>query len=183
MPAAATGDPPSHLFRINVDPNYRTFPTSAEFLRNTKKIANTAPDGTFTNAVWSDLDIACGQCHGGGVNGSGAKVASLPLSKKQLARYAKGMHGNTNTGPIAAMTGAPTVTGHTVSFTDNSKDAQDPQYYLRIAVSWGDGKMETGQPGGTFLHTYRSAGTFTIRHTATDTEGLTGYESVKVVVP
>ena len=91
MPAAATGDPPSHLFRINVDPAYSTFPTSAEFLGNTKKIANTAPDGTYTNAVWTDLDIACGQCHGGGVNGSGGKF--LPMSKKTLALHAKDMHG------------------------------------------------------------------------------------------
>ena len=139
MPAAATGDPPSHLFRINVDPNYSTFPTSAEFLGNTKKIANTAPDGTFTNAVWSDLDIACGQCHGGGLTGSGAKV--LPMSKKQLALHAKDMHGNSNTAPTAAMT-ALTVSGYTVTFIDNSKDAQDPQYNLRITVSWGDGKIE-----------------------------------------
>jgi hypothetical protein len=93
------------------------------------------------------------------------------------------MHGNlNNTPPIAAMTGL-TVSGHTVTFTDNSTDVQDPQYDLRIAVSWGDGKNETGQPGGTFLHTYRRAWTFTIRHSATDTEGLTGYESFKVVVP
>ena len=28
--------------------------------------ANTAPDGSYTNAVWVDLDAACGQCHGGG---------------------------------------------------------------------------------------------------------------------
>ena len=80
------------------------------------------------------------------------------------------------------MTGL-TKSGLTVTFQDNSKDAPDPQYNLRIAVSWGDGKIETGQPGGTFMHTYKRAGTFTIRHKATDTEGLTGYESVKVTVP
>jgi hypothetical protein len=189
-----------HVFRINTDPDYSTFPavgattpgicsapnygTRAACLAAGKSwslVANSAPDGTYTNAVWVDLDLACGQCHGGGANGSGGKV--LPMSKEQLARYAKNMHGNGNTQPIAAMTGAPTVTGHTVSFIDNSTDRQDQQYSLRIRVSWGDGRIESGQPGGTFLHTYRSAGTFTIRHTATDTEGFTGYESVKVVVP
>jgi len=51
------------------------------------------------NAVWVDLDLACGQCHGGGKTGSGAKV--YPLTKKQLAKYAKDMHGTTpqNTRP------------------------------------------------------------------------------------
>jgi hypothetical protein len=179
MPAAATGDPPSHLFRISVDPAYSTFPTSAEFLGNAKKIANTAPDGVYANAVWSDVDLACGQCHGGGLTGSGAKV--YPLTKKQLAQAAKNMHGNTNTAPTAAMT-VPTVTGYTVSFIDKSTDSQDQPYDLRISVNWGDRKVSSGQPGGAFQHTYKKAGTYTISHTATDTEGLTGYESVSVVV-
>ena len=54
-----------HLFRINADASYSTFPSSA--LMGVVD-ANTAPDGTFTNAVWVDLDSACGQCHGGGTN-------------------------------------------------------------------------------------------------------------------
>jgi hypothetical protein len=182
MPAAATGDPPSHLFRINVDPAYSTFPTSAEFLGNTKKTANTAPDGTYTNAVWTDLDIACGQCHGGGASGSGAKV--LPMSKEQLALRAKGMHGITqNAWPTAAMTASPTVTGRTVSFTDNSTDTEDPQSALRITVNWGDWTISRGRVGSTFSHTYLAGGTFTIIHAVTDTEGVTNSEKVSVVIP
>jgi len=81
------------------------------------------------------------------------------------------------------MTGL-TVTGYTVTFVDNSKDAQDPQYTLRIRVNWGDGtRPSTGQPGGTFVHTYRKAGTFTITHAATDKGGLMGSETVSVTVP
>jgi len=184
MPVTVAGVA-AHLFRINVDPNYSTFPTVAQFNAGQKTANTYRPDvGSNANwdAVWIDLDLACGQCHGGGANGAGAKV--YPLSKAQLAVYAKGMHSATyqNPPPIAAMTGL-TVSGRTVTFTDNSTDAQDPQYDLRISASWGDGKIETGQPGVTFLHTYRSAGTFTIRHTTTDTEGLTGYESVKITVP
>ena len=77
------------------------------------------------------------------------------MSKKELAVHAKNMHGQpSNTAPTAAMTAPPTVTGYTVSFIDNSTDRQDPQYNLRIAVNWGDGKISSGQPGGTFLHTY-----------------------------
>jgi len=189
-----------HVFRINTDPRYSTFPavgattpgicsdpsntTRAACLAAGKSwslVANSAPDGDYKNAVWVDLDLACGQCHGGGVTGSGAKS----LSKRQLAQYAKGIHGvsrNPNTAPTAAMTGL-TVTGSTVTFTDNSTDVEDPQYMLRIAVNWGDGTIESGQPGGAFQHTYDFTGTFTINHTATDTSGLTGYESVQVVVP
>ena len=46
MPKATDGGFPSHLFRINVNPSYSTFPTPDEFLGNTKKVANTAPDGS-----------------------------------------------------------------------------------------------------------------------------------------
>ena len=41
MPKATEGGFPIHLFRINTDVSYSTFPTSAEFLGNTKKVANT----------------------------------------------------------------------------------------------------------------------------------------------
>jgi len=181
MPKATSGGFPSHLFRINVDPAYSTFPTSAEFLGNTKKIANTAPDGTFTNAVWTDLDIACGQCHGGGATGSGAKV--YPLTKKQLARYAKGMHdavSRQNTLPAAAMTAPPTVNGCTVSSTDNTTDAEDPQSGLLITVDWGDWTISTGPAGSTFSHTYGTGGKFGIIHAAKDTEGGMNSEKVSV---
>lgn len=52
-----------HLYRINSDPNYATFPPTA--LTATVN-ANTAADGSYTNAVWVDVDHACGKCHGGG---------------------------------------------------------------------------------------------------------------------
>jgi hypothetical protein len=53
-----------HLFRINADKDYSTFPMPQAMAANTA--ASTAPDGDFANAVWVDLDAACGQCHGGG---------------------------------------------------------------------------------------------------------------------
>jgi hypothetical protein len=184
MPKATSGGFPSHLFRISVDPAYSTFPTSAEFLGNTKKIANTASDGTFTNAVWTDLDLACGQCHGGGASGSGAKV--YPLTKKQLAKYAKGMHDSVssqNTLPKAAMTAPHTVNGRTVSFKDNSTDAEDPQSDLLITVDWGDWTITKGQAGSTFSHTYGAGGIFRITHAAKDTGGGMHSEKVKVRIP
>ncbi len=186
----------AHVFRINTNPNYSTFPKAGATTPGicsdpnykTKKactdagkswslVANSAPDGNYANAVWVDLDLACGKCHGEGGE-------AIPLSKRQLARYAKGIHGsNLEDGPpIAAMTASPTVAGYTVTFKDNSKDTEDPQSYLSITVNWGDGTIETGFAGGTFLHTYISGGTFKIRHKATDTQGLSGYETVSVSV-
>ncbi len=53
-----------HLFRISVDANYSTRPPAA--MTSTVN-ANTAPDGNYPNAVWVDLDGACGKCHGGGI--------------------------------------------------------------------------------------------------------------------
>ena len=71
-----------HMFRINTDASYSTFPQAAITATSSAQCtaaggtwssstgctvnANMAPEGTFTNAVWVDLDYACGQCHGGG---------------------------------------------------------------------------------------------------------------------
>ena len=54
-----------HLFRINADPSYSTFPMAAV---SGVVNANTTVDGNYASAVWVDVDLACGQCHGGGTN-------------------------------------------------------------------------------------------------------------------
>ncbi|HSB04872.1 MAG TPA: hypothetical protein VLK23_06710, partial [Thermodesulfobacteriota bacterium] len=194
-----------HVMRINTDPNYSTFPkagattpgicsdpyykTRAACIANGKSwslVANSAPDGNFTEAVWVDLGLACGKCH---FEGGGAIV----MTKRQLAQYAKGIHGaggNTNLPPIASGVESATVSNLTVTFVDKSfddssfakTDIMDPNYNLRIAVSWGDGTIDTGLAGSTFQHTYRSAGAKTIRQTATDTGGLKGFKRVTVNV-
>jgi len=105
MPKATSGGFPSHLVRISVDPTYRTFPTSAEFLGNTKKIANTAPDGAYTNAVWNDLDIACGQCHG-------ASGSAHLLPKGMTATYAAGMHSGGSISADCTACHSGTTTAH-----------------------------------------------------------------------
>ncbi len=63
-----------HLWRINTDPAYSTFPAAA---MNGVVNANTAPDGNFAAAVWVDLDAACGQCHGGGTNHASTAIAAV----------------------------------------------------------------------------------------------------------
>ncbi len=67
-----------HIWRINTDPSYSTYGdytyaypvngSSAATAAKNVNLSNTAPDGTYSDAVWIDLDIACGQCHGGGAS-------------------------------------------------------------------------------------------------------------------
>ena len=57
-----------HLFRINPDAAYSTFPVAAALTTAGALNANTAPEGTYTGAAWVDVDAACGQCHGGGTS-------------------------------------------------------------------------------------------------------------------
>lgn len=58
----------THLFRINPDVGYSTFPVAAALGTTAALNANTAPDGTYASAAWVDVDAACGQCHGGGTS-------------------------------------------------------------------------------------------------------------------
>jgi hypothetical protein len=53
-----------HLWRVNTAETYETFPAAA-MAGNMN--APTQDDGEgMTNAVWLDVDLTCGQCHGGG---------------------------------------------------------------------------------------------------------------------
>lgn len=92
-----------HLLRISTDVNYRTFPTSAQMYDalNPVSTPNVAPDGQLSTAVWSDIDLACGQCHVGGdgvTNPYGLSVPASssnapPMSKAHLASVIANMHG------------------------------------------------------------------------------------------
>jgi 5-methylcytosine-specific restriction endonuclease McrA len=52
-----------HLWRVKADAAYTTLPNAA---MTATVNANTSPDAGFNEAVWVDMDHACGQCHGGG---------------------------------------------------------------------------------------------------------------------
>lgn len=67
-----------HIWRINTDRSYSTYgdytyaypvngPNAATAAKNVN-LSNTAPDGPYSDAVWIDVDNACGQCHGGGMS-------------------------------------------------------------------------------------------------------------------
>lgn len=186
MPMATSSGFPMHLWRINTDAAYSTFPTASEFgigATATKKNANTAPDGTYANAVWVDVDLACGQCHGGSSttthNGAPYKTKAL------LAAQAAGMHSKAagaNAKPVVSHA-APSVNLYTVSFTDASTD-DDVLPVNAISVNWGDGIVTPGNKGQTFSHIYASRSrTYTIVHTVTDAGVLSAGEHFTVSVP
>jgi hypothetical protein len=82
-----------HFFRISTDPNYSTFPTAAAFYAG-QTTANTAPDGAYVPAVWTDVDLACGQCHvGSGTIGFAPVPGIEVVDKTRLAIIASGIHG------------------------------------------------------------------------------------------
>ena len=56
-----------HLFRVSSDADYSTFPVEAFTLTSSawRTPTRRRPPRTLP-AVWVDLDMACGQCHGGG---------------------------------------------------------------------------------------------------------------------
>ena len=128
---------PVHVWRINTDANYSTFPTIGQFYGGTCTVhtgavqnapsfpvvylsdtssanctaaagtwaaqtenrnANTAPETysngtkTYPNAVWVDIDMACGQCHGGSLGSSATANGAPYIPKSALAGYAAGMH-------------------------------------------------------------------------------------------
>jgi hypothetical protein len=119
MPKPAAGEGLNvHVFRINTDPNYSTFPkpgattpgycsdptwtTRSECIANGKSwslVAASAPYGDYANAVWVDVDLACGQCHvGSGAAGITAPVnGARQIDKAALAQYATLIHGNAGT--------------------------------------------------------------------------------------
>jgi len=177
MPKATDAGFPIHLWRISSDVNYSTFPTSAQFLGNIKKNANVDANGQ----IWIDVDIACGQCHGGSAGSGATKDGAFYRTKSQLAVWANGFHNlGQGTAPVPTAPtvgkGAVTTSLYTVSFADASTNAAS------ISVNWGDGNVETGNAGATFTHTYGRAKSFTITHIA-ENQQLFSSEMFTVAVP
>jgi hypothetical protein len=129
MPKPTAADFPMHVWRINSDANYSTFPTYAEFngicsngtsttsafctgaggtwTAATNKNANAAADSKgYAKAVWVDIDLACGQCHGGSAGAGATKNGAPYLTKTQMAPLAKAMHTSkaANTAPAIGST-------------------------------------------------------------------------------
>jgi len=155
--------------------------------------AKAVSDITYANAVWVDIDLACGQCHGGSKGPSAAKVGVPYMDKATLAYVAVNTHMNEgyNVAPKASMelaardrspevSGIQIYTGDTVAVTDTSLDLNGD--LSSIQVAWGDSTSVTIAPGDTATHTYSSTGDKTITLTATDSEGLKSIASRSVSV-
>jgi len=129
------GVPQNHFFRISVDPNYYTFPTAAQYYSgapgaNALNVATDTVTG-FTNAIWQDVDIACGQCHGGGT-GSGQNPYGIALpnpvppafTRTYLADAATGIHGfdtlPTAATPTLSLASGTYTTPQTVRLSDTT---------------------------------------------------------------
>jgi hypothetical protein len=222
MPKPTSEGFPMHLWRINSDPAYDTFPSQSEFyggicsknpmdpdtgypINTTPELcaadlsgdgnpgvwtaalkdrrAKTAPDITYAAAVWVDIDLACGQCHGGSKGPSAVTNNAPYMDKDTLAGVAVNTHLNQgfNIGPTASMdlaaidrrpavNGLQVFTGDTVTVTDTSLDLNGDLSSIKVA--WGDSTSVTIAPGGTATHTYGNTGGKTITLTATDSEGF-----------
>ncbi len=143
---SGAGTPIYHLMRINVDPSYSTFPPATYG----PQIGNTASDGKIA-AVWSDLDMACGQCHGGSA-GSGATQNGAPyFDKATLAGYAANIHNNQAVNPsftVSHGTNTMTAIVNASGSTCNGSNANCTAY----SWNWGDGTPNGS--GVTASHTY-----------------------------
>jgi hypothetical protein len=163
MPKSSANNSRMHLWRINTSSTYTTMGAGQ---------VNTSADGTYTNAAWVDVDLACGQCHGG----SGAAKPGVPyFTKGQLAIAARNIHqivAPTNAPPVASETCDFNANTWTVTVTDTSTD--DHNAIAQETVNWGDGSVvadDRSAPFGPFLHTYIGAGVYPITHKAIDDVG------------
>jgi len=103
---AALGQANSHLFRINADANYRTFPTPDQLYNQNITALGAAPEfsemngAPYANANWLDVDLACGQCHVGNDGVTNEYGLTMPpgmpgahaYTRAQLAYWASVMH-------------------------------------------------------------------------------------------
>jgi hypothetical protein len=117
--------------------------------------------GNYAGIKPTNIDSACGQCHGGSspTTAFGAPYLSLAV----LTNLKTGMHAaSVNSSPTSTSAlptvghTAPVVTSWSVSFTDTTTDPDGTKDV--VTVNWGDGSaISTGVAGDTFTHNYQSA--------------------------
>jgi hypothetical protein len=173
----------SHLFRINPDADYVTFPTSAQFAAG-QLTANTYDEGDGYPAVAADVNLACGQCHGGnledGTNAPGTPVAGAPyFSQAQLNTLAENMH---NTYPTNQnFTATSGSASYQVNFAASA--ASCPSGVDSCTYAWDFGDGATGA-GAYASHTYSTTKTAPVTVTMTvNTSAHTSGTVSKIVTP
>lgn len=168
MPKPTSADFPMHVWRINPADAYSTFPTAAEFgigATATKKNANTSPDGTYTNAVWVDIDLACGQCHGGSAGRDATKNGAAWVPKAELAKFADGIHDGP---PVTTSVTFGYALGQVMVPGTSTPDTLTVTVWAQAdcggacaSYDWDFGDGSTGS-GASTTHQYASAGTYPI---------------------
>lgn len=133
---AALGRATSHLFRINTDASYRTYPTPDQFYTLNVNALGTATeysnlsDVSYPAAAWQDVDLACGQCHVGGDGVTNPYNLTLPpgmpgahaFTRAQLAGMAFSIHpGDPG---VPAPTFSPTPGTYTTPISVSISDTQ-----------------------------------------------------------
>ncbi len=204
--ALANGDQisiPAHLWRINTNSHYSTWPSVDQFngtngqtmdkratmVPETYTLSDGVSQATYTNAVWLDVDLACGQCHGGSAGLSATKNGAPYFTKAGLAKGAAQMHKDhpapAGTTPVVSH-GTVTQTGYVVSFTDSSTDTGDNGIWDDVSVNWGDGASDTGLRGGVFTHIYTGrVRSISIVHKVSNSvdSNLYAKETLRLIVP
>ena len=140
--AGNSGAATYHYFKINPDPTYYTFPNAAQYYTGPGSGVKAQPNtytetltagivrqaGTYS-AVALDVDVACGQCHGGGgstdsrgdtnppyTNPYGLVLPGAPyFQRTYLASVAASMHGTSVGSALPAPTFTPPPGPYTVA--------------------------------------------------------------------
>jgi hypothetical protein len=158
MPRASASGIRMHLFRINPEASYRTFPTAAEYdvsdSAPTKRIANAAADGTYTNAVWVDVDYVCGQCHGGSFGRSATRNGAPWKTRAELSNAAANMHNN------------PVPKGYTLTVNITPPALSDATFTLLDKK--GKSIIQTGTGTSSYVFSGVTAGTYRVKVQHTD---------------
>jgi hypothetical protein len=159
MPKA--GSQAAHLWRISSDASYTT-------------LGATNVNLDSNNVAWLDIDLACGQCHGGSM-GSGAVTNGAPFRDKiELASSTANMHGNV---PLVRFTYSnSTTTSYLVNFDGSSTSCPSGS----CSYAWDFGDLTSGS-SVTTSHQY--AGNTPVAVKLTVTNGLLVSSVTHTVVP
>ena len=206
---------PAHVWRINTDANYSTFPSVGQFYggacsvhtgavqnapfvpvvylsdissanctaasgtwtavtkdRNAQTAPEYNPNGTvqYQNAVWVDVDMACGQCHGGSFGSANTHNGAMPMDKGTLATLASGMHAGASQIPLTASVNYSNDpnTSYLVNF-DASGSSCSTAGQCVYQWSFGDGSALATTTTAANSHTYANANTVSATMTIVDT--------------
>ena len=135
----ALGQAQTHLFRINTNETYYTYPSPEQLYVDNLTGLGTWPSlsrysgEAYNQASWLDVDLACGQCHVGGDGQTNPYGLTLPpglpgahaFTRNQLAQMAVGIH-NPDPGvprPTYSPTPATYSTPVTVTMSDTMQGA------------------------------------------------------------